>query len=202
MYAQSLFINGLLTILPLALTFAILSVTYNLIRNWILNPVHSIICLTPLGTIPYIDIIISVALILLIGSFIRIFILRSLIEHIEHIIIKIPFVRPIYSNIKQLVQTFSNPAQNSQRTVVIIPFGQAGSYSLGFKTNDISEHMMPNQDKYAAVFIPTTPNPTSGFLVFVPHTHIKQIDMTSQEAMTFIVSGGIVYPDRFMDEIR
>lgn len=203
-YAQSIFVNGLLAILPLALTLAIFSITINLINNWILTPVRTAISVTPLAKIPYIEVVITIVIILLMGTLVRFIILRSLIETGEKLIVKIPLVRPIYSSAKQLVQIFStSPEKSPARKVVLVPYQASGTYTIGFMTSELPANLSPqNNTQYCTIFIPTTPNPTSGFLILVPAQEVIQIDLSPQEAMTYIISGGIVQPERFMNEVQ
>ncbi len=203
-YAQSIFLNGLLAILPLALTLAIFSITINLINNWILTPVRTAISVTPLAKIPYIEVVITIVIILLMGTLVRFIILRSLIETGEKLIVKIPLVRPIYSSAKQLVQIFStSPEKSPTRKVVLVPYQASGTYTIGFMTSELPTNLSPqNNIQYCTIFIPTTPNPTSGFLILVPAQEVIQIDLSPQEAMTYIISGGIVQPERFMNEVQ
>lgn len=198
-YARSLFINGFLALLPLVLTLAIFSITINLIKAWILTPVRAAISVTPLAAIPFIEVIITIIIILIFGTIVRFLILRSLLEAGEQLIVKIPFVRPIYSSAKQLVQIFStSPEKSPTRKVVLVPYQSTGSYTIGFMTSELPAKLSPQESaQYCTIFIPTTPNPTSGYLIIVPAVDVKPIDLSAQEAMTLIVSGGIVYPERF-----
>lgn len=200
-YAQSLFVNGLLAILPLALTLAILNISINLINTWILTPVRTAISYTPLSAVPAIEIVLTIVIILLMGMLVRFFILRSIIEAGEQLIVKIPLVRPIYSSAKQLVQIFSTtPEKSPSRKVVLVPYQAAGTYTIGFMTGELPASLSPqNTIQYCTIFIPTTPNPTSGFLIIVPANEVKLIDLSPQEAMTYIISGGIVQPERFIN---
>lgn len=199
-YALSLFINGILALLPLMLTLAFLSITIKLINTWILTPVRSSIAYTPIEHIPYIEILITIIIIFLMGTLVRFFILRSIVEAGESLIVKIPFIRPIYTGAKQLVQIFSNnPEKSSARKVVLIPYQSSGCYTIGFLTSESPSALSPEgQTQYCTVLVPTTPNPTSGFLIIVPITDVYQIDLSPHEAMTYIISGGIVHPDRFI----
>ncbi|MCX5925344.1 MAG: DUF502 domain-containing protein [Candidatus Dependentiae bacterium] len=198
-HLSSLFLNGLLTILPIILTIALFNTSFKLITGW-LQPLRRLTQCTCLNTIPYAEVILAIVAIFAIGAFIKIVILRPLVHAFEHILFRIPLVRPVYSGIKQLVAAFSFQNKVTFKQVVMVEFPRKNMYSIGFLTGELSENISPNKDeKFFNIFIPTTPNPTTGFLVILPETSIHPIDdITRQEAMTMVISGGIVQPERFM----
>jgi len=193
----SFFLSGLLTILPLALTIALFHFSLRLVKGWF-GPLQCILATTRVGRIPHIELIAVVVLILTIGVFMQIFILRSIITLIEGIIFRIPLVRPVYSGIKQLISAFNPHDKHSFKQVVLIQFPRVGSYSIGFVTGVVPPPIAPNaHQKFYHVFVPHTPNPTAGFLLLVTEEEITVVDLTRQEAMALIISGGIIVPDRF-----
>jgi uncharacterized membrane protein len=197
-YLWSIFLSGLFTILPLTLTLALFNFSFKFILNW-LEPVNRYIQPTVLSRIPYAEIILVISLILLVGAIMKIFVLRSLVHAIEELIFKLPLIRPVYSGIKQLVGAFSIQDKVTFKNVVIVEFPRTGVYSLGFMTSELPAEIAPNPvDKFYNVFIPTTPNPTTGFLVLVTEKDVTVINLTRQEAMAMIISGGIIQPDRFV----
>lgn len=190
-----LFLNGLLTILPLALTVFIFKVTFTLILNW-LEPLRKFV--PHYLDIPYGEIILVILIILLFGMILKVFVLRSIINAMENILIQVPLVRPIYSGIKQLVQAFSTHDQISFKKVVLIEFPRKGVYSIGFLTSTLAPELAPNrEEKFYNIFIPTTPNPTSGYFLILPEQDIHIINITRQEAMAMVISGGIIQPEQF-----
>jgi uncharacterized membrane protein len=149
-----------------------------------------------IGTIPYSEVLLAFALILIAGALYNMFLLRPIIHGIERLFEKIPLIRPVYSGIKKLVHAFSFQDKASFSQVVRIEFPKKGIYSIGFLASQIDTHIAPNSDKkYFSVFVPTTPNPTSGFLVLVPEEEIAILDISRQDAMAMIISGGIIQPD-------
>ncbi len=195
---RSFFLSGLLFILPFTLTIALFRFSFRLIKGW-LEPIHNILPET-LACIPHLEIILVVFFIILVGILLRAFILRPLITIVESIIFKIPLVRPVYSGLRQLVRAFSPQDTISFKQVVLIEFPRKGVYSVGFVTSEVPEQLKPHGDpkKYYCVFKPTTPNPTTGFFMFVPEDEVVIADLSHQEAMALIISGGIIQPDRFM----
>ena len=145
---------------------------------------------------------IPVEAIFFVGVILRVLVLRSIIHSTENLIAKIPLVRPVYSGIKQLVQALGVQDKRSFKKVVLIEFPRHGMYSLGFLTSELVSQLSPDQEqKYFSIFVPTTPNPTSGYFVVLPEDAIKIVDLSHQEAMALIISGGIIQPDRFKDPI-
>lgn len=193
---QSLFLKGLFTLLPLTLTLALLSFCFNLIKSW-LQPVYR---LEPesLRVIPHSEIFLVIAAIFVVGVIMQIFIVTHLVDVIENSFLnRIPLLRQIYFGIKQLVNALNPNDHITFKHVVNVPFGAPGNYALGFLTNYITPELAPNQDiKYVSVFVPTTPNPTTGFYLVVPESDCRIVRITRQEAMAVIISGGILQPEK------
>ena len=119
----------------------------------------------------------------------------------EKFIGKIPLVRPIYAGIKQLVDAFNPHDKESIKHVVLIEFPRKGMYTIGFMTSEISPSLSPDpQTVYYNVFVPATPNPTSGFYFMVAKEQVIIINLSRQEAMALIMSGGIIQPERFNEK--
>lgn len=191
-----LFLSGLFTILPITLTVALFGVSFNLLIKW-LKPLKTLLNPTIISTIPYAEIILMVLFIFLIGIITKVFILKKIIHTIENFIVHLPLIRPIYKGIKQLVDALTLQDKITFKHVVSVEFPRDGVYSIGFLTSELSPEFSPDKrTKFVNVFIPTTPNPTSGFLVLVPETKIHIMDITRQDAMAMIISGGIIQPER------
>ncbi len=193
---STLFISGLLTILPVTLTIAVFSFSFHLLKSW-LSPLHRII---PdfLLRIPHAEIILGILFVLFVGAVLKVFVLRSVIHGFEALIARLPLIRPVYIGIKQLVHAFSPQDTMSFKQVVLIEFPRKGAYSIGFVTSEVPLQLSPqNAPGFYCVFVPTTPNPTTGFFMFVPQIEVTVIDLTRQEAMALIISGGIIQPERF-----
>lgn len=195
----TIFLNGLFTLLPLTLTIALFRFTFKLLKSW-LQPVERLIERTFLIDIPHSEILIVLLFIFLVGLILHFFFLKQLIHAVEELIFRIPLVRPVYSGIKQLVAAF-NLKEDDKLTikrVVLVEFPRTGIYSVGFLTGELPTELAPNKEhKYFNVFIPTTPNPTTGFYIVVPENELIEVDLTRQEGMSLIISGGIILPDRF-----
>lgn len=197
-FLGTIFIKGLITILPVALTIAIVNFSFKMLKGW-LHPLYDMEP-TFLKQIPFSEFLLAFVAILVIGTIVNLFVLQALITLAESIVFKIPLVRPIYSGIKQLVQAF-NPHDVSFKKVVIIEFPRPGIYSIGFLTGEIISELAPDATtKYFSVFVPTTPNPTTGFYFMVAEEKVRVITISRQEAMALIISGGIIQPERFGEQ--
>ncbi len=197
-------LNGLLTILPFTLTIGLFMLSFRLIITW-LKPVQEFIehPIRFLTTIAYKSIanqfILLILVIFLFGIVIRTILLRRLIGRIEELLFKIPLVRPVYSGIKQLILAFSVQDKITFKKVVLVEFPRKGIYSLGFLTSELPHSIAPEVgQKFYNIFIPTTPNPTSGYFVILSENSFKTVDLTRQEAMAMIISGGIIQPERLI----
>ena len=199
---KSVFLSGLFTILPIALTFAFFSFTVGLITTW-LNPIYHIIPLC-LKIIPYCEFILVILTILLVGAVLKFLLLQPLVDFFEQYFLKkLPFIRTVYFGIKQLVQAFSPQDTEHFQKVILIEFPRTGIYSLGFLTNEVPSEIAPCKrgeidcPTYYSVFVPNTPNPTTGYYVIIDRKECIPTNITRQEAMTLIISGGIIKPERF-----
>jgi uncharacterized membrane protein len=196
-YAWSLFLNGLIMILPLTITIALFTLSFKLVIGW-LQPIKYYIPRVISDTIPYAEVIIFIVIIFLIGTILKVFVLRTIVHAVENMIIRLPLIRPIYSGVKQLIHAFSVQDKITFKKVVYVEFPRVGIHSIGFLTSELPHEIAPHKDqKYYNVFVPTTPNPTSGFFIIAPESAIEIIDLTRQKAMAMIISGGIIQQDRF-----
>ncbi len=194
---RSLFFNGLLIVLPITITFTLFHSFFKLIKNW-LEPLN--VCLPCyFQNVPQSEFLVVLTIILVIGVFVKYFLLKPLVHAIEdQLVFKIPLVRSIYSGIQQLINAITSKDQSNFNSVVLLEFPNIGSYTLGFKTSNLPKEISPDQtETYYSIFVPTTPNPTSGFLVILPASKFRMVDLTKQEAMALIISSGIIKPERF-----
>ncbi len=191
---SSLFLTGLFCILPVTLTISVFTISFRVIVNW-LEPLRRF-DIPFLNAIPYSEVILAIAIIFITGTLYNMFLLRPIIHGIENLFSRIPLIRPVYSGIKKLVHAFSFQDKASFTKVVRVEFPRPGIYSIGFLANQVDEKIAPDiHTKYFSIFIPTTPNPTSGFLIIVPEEQIAILEISRQEAMAMVISGGIIQPD-------
>jgi uncharacterized membrane protein len=193
----SLFLTGLFTILPLTITLIVLTSVVRFIARW-LEPINRILKPTFLGIVPYAEVVLIMCAIFGIGLIYRIFIVRSLIHAIDALFGSIPLISPIYSGVRQLLRAFNAQDGFTFKQVALVEFPRKGVYSIGFVTSKLPAHLnIEGSTELYGVYIPTTPNPATGFFVAVAEKECIIVDLTRQEAMALIMSGGIVQPERF-----
>ena len=185
---RNYFIAGIVVLIPIGitvyLTFFIISISSKILPKEI-NPNHYL----PYN-IPGLEIIISLFLITLIGWLSLSFLGKKLLDLFNNILKKIPILRTIYSAIGQMTQTFTKN-DSSKKNVVLIEYPRKGSWAVGFATKDNTGEIKTKTNKNLVnVFVPTTPNPTSGFLLMFPKEEVIYLDMSFEEASKFIVSAG------------
>ncbi len=134
-------------------------------------------------------------IITILGFFSRYFIAKFLWSIGERILKNVPIVSTIYSSVKQIVDTFTSQNRAVFQKVAVVEFPRPGCYAIGFMTGETKGEIQSKAETHLQnVFIPTTPNPTSGFLVMMPDSEIQILDMTVGQGMKMIVSGGAVAP--------
>jgi uncharacterized membrane protein len=193
---QSYFLAGLLVFLPVVITLWFL--------GWVIGLLDGVLDVLPAGVhpntylpfaIPGLGAVVTVTLILFLGVLTRGVATRRFLAAWENIFVKIPIFRGVYTAVQKLVQTFLGQSQNS-RQVVMIEYPRKGIYTVGFAMGRAWRELERTQEaQLVNVFIPTTPNPTSGFYLLVPTTEISPLDMTMEEALKLITSGGLITPD-------
>lgn len=138
----------------------------------------------------------AMLLVAAVGRMARNFIGKALIRWMDNALLRVPLVNKIYSTIKQVNEAFSLGKKGAFQTVALIEFPRRGMYSLGFITGEQHEEIQAKtKEKVICVFVPTTPNPTSGYLVLVPQEQVTKLDMSVTEAVRFIISLGSVAPE-------
>ena len=189
---RNYFIAGIVVLIPIGitvyLTIFFISITSRILPKEI-NPNHYL----PYD-IPGIEILTSVILITLIGWLSLSFLGRKLLVILNTVLKRIPILRTIYSAIGQMTETFTNTDKKG-KNVVLVEYPRKGSWAVGFATRDnTGEITHKTKRDLVNVFIPTTPNPTSGFLLMFPKDEIIYLNMSFEEASKFIVSAGTSNP--------
>ena len=147
--------------------------------------------------IPGIGVIILIAVLIIIGMFTTGFIGKFFVRLGDFIVSKIPLISSIYSLLKQLFETVLSPKSQSFKEAVLLEYPRKGLWVIGFlagETNGELTHKLP-QKNMLSVFVPTTPNPTSGFLILVPRSDVIKLKMSVEDALKYVVSCGIVMPE-------
>ena len=187
------FIAGVVVLIPIGITIYftlfIVSISSKILPKEI-NPNHYL----PYD-IPGVEIIIAVALITIIGWLSLSFIGKRLLNLLNNILKRIPILRTIYSAIVQMTETFTK-GDEKKKSVVLVEYPRKGSWAVGFATKENSGEIANRIKKNLVnVFVPTTPNPTSGFLLMFPKEDVIYLDLTFEEASKFIVSAGTSNPN-------
>ena len=186
---RNYFITGVVVLIPIGftlyLTKFIIGISSNIIPQNI-NPNNYL----PYA-IPGIEILISVLFITIVGGLSLSFLGKRVLKLIDDLFKRIPVLRTIYSAIVQMTETFSNKDENDKKSVVLVEYPRKGVWAVGFATKENKGEMAEKTNKKLInVFVPTTPNPTSGFLLMFPLDEVIHLNMTFEEASKFIVSAG------------
>jgi uncharacterized membrane protein len=193
---RSHFLAGLLVFLPLAITLWFI--------GWVINLLDSVLAVLPDAlhpnsylpfAIPKLGALVTLLLILFLGFLTRGVATRRFLAAWENVFVQIPVFRGVYTAVQKLVQTFLGQS-NAQRQVVMIEYPRSGVFTIGFAMGRAWSHL---EDKKSAqlvnVFIPTTPNPTSGFYLLVPIDEVTPLNLTMEEGLKLITSSGLITPD-------
>ena len=189
---RNYFITGIVVLVPIGITLYLtkffISISSKLIPTEI-NPNSYL----PFS-IPGLEILLSVIFITIIGGLSLSFIGRKILQLVNDLFRKIPILRTIYSAIGQMTETFA-PKRKSKKSVVLIEYPRKGSWAVGFVTKENKGEISKKTNKNLVnVFVPTTPNPTSGFLLMFPKDEVIYLNMSFEEASKFIVSAGTSSP--------
>ena len=185
---RNYFIAGVVVLIPIGFTLYLSKILIGISSKLIpknLNPNHYL----PFD-IPGVEILISILLITIVGGLSLSFFGRRILKLIDDLFKRIPFLRTVYSAIVQMTETFSKKDDN-KKSVVLVEYPRKGVWAVGFATKENTGEMAEKTNKKLInVFIPTTPNPTSGFLLMFPIEDVIYLNMTFEEASKFIVSAG------------
>jgi len=189
---RNYFIAGIVVLIPISIIIYLIlfltSISSKILPNEI-NPNHYL----PYN-IPGLEILIALFLITLIGWLSLSFLGKKLLVLFNNILKRIPILRTIYSAIGQMTETFTKNDTN-KKNVVLVEYPRKGSWAVGFATKEnTSEISRKTNKKLVNVFVPTTPNPTSGFLLMIPKEDLIYLDLSFEEASKFIVSAGTSNP--------
>ncbi|CAB3806767.1 hypothetical protein LMG28688_06407 [Paraburkholderia caffeinitolerans] len=189
---KSVFLTGLLVLVPLAITLWVL--------NLVIGTMDQTLLLLPTAwrpdvRIPGLGAILTLAFIFVVGLLTHNFIGQKLVVWWNALVRRIPIVGPLYSSIQQVSDTLLSSNGNAFRKALLIEYPRKGSWTIAFLTGipggDVVNHL---PGEHVSVYVPTTPNPTSGFFLMVPKSEVIELDMTVDAALKYIVSMGVVAP--------
>ncbi len=205
---RAYFFTGLLVLVPLVLTGYIIWNLFLGIDGILRETVHELL-LRNFGVtflkkqVPGIGFVTLVLLIILTGMVARNFMGRKIVSFGDRVVERIPLINRVYGAIKQISQAFFTSQREVFKKAVLFEYPRKGMYSIGFYTQDTRgpvQHVL--EDDVVSVFLPTTPNPTSGYLLFIPKTDIIELDLSIEEALKLVISGGAVVPNRKMGQVN
>jgi len=190
---RNYFITGIVVLIPIGitlyLTLFVINISSQILPNEI-NPNHYL----PYN-VPGLEIVISIILITFIGWLSLSFLGRRILNLFNNLLKRIPILRTIYSAISQMTESFTS-SNNTSKNVVLIEYPRKGTWAVGFATKDNDGEIKKKLNRNLVnVFVPTTPNPTSGFLLMYPKEDLIYLDMSFEEASRFIVSAGTSNPN-------
>ena len=185
---RNYFITGVVVLIPIGITLYLTKFFVGISSKIIPENIN------PNNYLPYavpgLEILISVIIITIVGGLSLSFLGKKVLKLIDDLFKRIPFLRTIYSAILQMTETFSN-SKNDKKSVVLIEYPRKGVWAVGFATKENKGEMAQKTGKNLInVFVPTTPNPTSGFLLMFPIEDVIYLNMSFEEASKFIVSAG------------
>ena len=192
---KSVFLTGLLVLVPLGITLWVLNLIIGTMDETLLllpeswQPRHFGMRLPGLGAL------LTVAVIFVVGLFTQNFVGQKLVGWWNALVRRIPLVGPLYSSVQQVSDTLLSSNGNAFRKALLIEYPRRGSWTIAFLTGvpggDVVNHL---QGEHVSVYVPTTPNPTSGFFLIVPKSEVVELDMSVDAALKYIVSMGVVAP--------
>jgi uncharacterized membrane protein len=185
------FLTGIIVLLPIILTVYLLYFFFSTLDNLL----SGFLRITLGYPLPGFGIILAILVVILVGMFATNVIGNKLILFIQTFLNRIPLVKTIYGAIKQIVDAFSINKNNIFQRVVLLEYPRKGLFAIGFITGECSgEIQVKTKEEVINVFVPTTPNPTSGMLLLVPKKNIILLEMSVEDGLKLIISGGIVIP--------
>lgn len=193
------FLTGLFVILPSIVTIWIVVFIFRLFGSPIGNVINTIFVGNRLNTFheTIIGFIIAISLISLIGYLARLTFTKQIARFVENYILELPIINSIYSTMKKIIESVTSD-KSSFKSVALIEYPRKGIYTLGFITKEsFPELKFKGKDRLGSlisVFVPTTPNPTSGFFLMIPRDEVKVLNMSVEEGITLVVSAGVVPP--------
>jgi uncharacterized membrane protein len=201
-FIRRTFLAGLLILIPLFVTYGLIAFLFNLFTNASAPLMHGLFRLLHLNRytwaeplVPLINFLLSLAVIFLLGLFGANFLGRRILQALDALILRLPIVKSIYGAVKQMVDTFQSPRRGFQR-VVLIQYPNRGLWTMGFVASERRDTMnLTPSPTILTIYIPTTPNPTTGYLVMVKPEEVVDVDYTVEDAFKFIISSGLVGKD-------
>ena len=193
-------LTGLLLILPVYVTYFVVKFLFGFVGGTLSPVIRKVLQFYGVALpkssldefiITFLGLILTFISLYFIGIFAANFVGKSIINYFENLLTKTPIIKNIYSSVKQIIHSVSLPGKQAFKRVVLVDFPKAGTKSIGFVTGATQYN---NENKFITVFIPTTPNPTTGFLIFVTENDVMDSNLSVEEAFKTLFSGGVLAP--------
>lgn len=199
---KTYFLTGLAVSLPIVISIYIVWAIFNFIDQLIFGKLTFVKHIPGLNhiinimnQIPGIGFLTTIIFIILMGVFARNVLGRTLLNYFDRVMSSLPLVKSIYTAVKQIVDAIFTQKNNAFQRVVLVEYPRKGVYAIAFVTNETKGEAQAKTEKnMISVFLPTTPNPTSGFLLLVPEEDLILLDMSVEEGIKMIISAGVVTP--------
>jgi len=185
------FISGVLVVVPLILTYIVLKFLFDTIDGILQPVIHELFGYY----IPGLGLAVTLLLILLAGILTRNYVGARIYKIGERVLSKLPIIRPIYYSAKQLLESVTEPSIKSFKEVALVEYPRKGSWSIGFISNYVEIENNDTKQKHISIFIPSTPTPISGMVVLLSVDEVLLLEMSVEEGVKFLVSGGVVSPE-------
>lgn len=185
------FISGVLVVVPIILTYIVLRFMFESIDGILQPLINKILGYSVFG----LGIFVTILVIILAGIFTRNIIGARIYRLGDMVMVKVPIIRPIYSATKQLIEAVTKPTMKSFKEVALVEYPRKGAYALGFISNRIEVKTTEGVKTYYSVFVPSTPTPISGMVILFPSEDVIPIEMSVEDGIKFLVSGGVASPE-------
>ena len=193
-------VAGIFTLLPLVVTLWILEGIFTaLVRifrgplTWVAHQIH--VADPPTWALGFFSALATMLLLLLVGALVGNFMGRQLLTWLDELMLHVPVVKTIYGATRQLIGAIQSGQGGSFKDVVVVEWPHPGSYTLGFVASRDCSWAIPDGQTMIAVYVPTSPNPTSGYVVMIEAAKVRPVDLNADQALTWAVSGGVVVPE-------
>ncbi len=194
---QTFFLAGLIAITPAAVTYLVLRWLFFTVDGLFGAPMDDFIHRQFGFRVPGIGLLVTLIVILLTGVLATNLLGRRLLTYVEGWLQKLPLVRSVYATMRQLTDAFLQKDQSAFKRVAVIEYPRRGIWAIGFVTGEVAGGPMglTQGETYYNIFLPTTPNPTSGFLLVIPKSEVLLLDISVEDGLKLVISGGVVVPD-------
>lgn len=206
-YVRNIFIAGVLATLPIVITVALIRFIFEKFSG-ILFPLFEKLSvkygiILPPPSLQILSFSLVILAILFIGMMAKNYFGNKMLKLVERMLSRIPIVKSIYNVIRQIVEAFQNSGGGNFKKVILFEYPRKGMYHLGFITKDSTEVFNEKIGQSCVnVFVPTTPNPTSGFIIILPKEEVIELDITVEQGVKFIISAGLVEPVKVNGETK